>query len=105
MSEHSAERNSLLDSKRFRELLKAAPLRAIADNGKVGQVASQEGSRGAQCEITSLQGNQPTDENQFKFAVALRTAQGARTKRTADAVLRDKEKLLAIGGKLGERLR
>ena len=74
MAEPAAERNSLLDSKGSRKLLEAAPLRAIADHGKAGQIASQKGSSRAQSKITSLPGNQAADENQLKFGAGLRTA-------------------------------
>lgn len=40
MAEPAAEDNSLLNPKRPGKLLEAAPLRAIADHGKPGQIAS-----------------------------------------------------------------
>ena len=74
MAEPATERNSLLDPKGSHELLKAVPLRAIADHGKAGQVASQQGSSRAQSEITSLPGNQAANEDQLKFGARLRAA-------------------------------
>src|SRR5271155_5459556 len=99
MREHSAERDSSLDSKRFRELLKAVPLRAIANNCKVGHATSQKGSGGGQSEITSLKGHQRTEENQFEFSIELWSSHGSGTKGRAQAILREKEKLLAIARK------
>ena len=58
MAEPAAEGNSLLDPKGFHKLLKAVPLRAIADHGKAGQIVSQKRSSRAQSEITGLPGNQ-----------------------------------------------
>ena len=74
MAKPTTEGNSLLDPKGSRKLLKAVPLRAIADHGKAGQIVSQKGSSRAQREITSFAGNQASDENQLKFGVVLRTA-------------------------------
>ena len=104
MAEPAAEGNSLLDSKGSRELLEAVPLRAITDHGKPGQIASQKGSSRAQSKITSLPGNQPPNENQFKFGAGLRTARVVGTQGETDAGLRDKKQFVAIFGKLGIRL-
>jgi hypothetical protein len=65
VAEPATKENSLLDPKGSRKLLKAVPLRAIANNGKAGQIASQEGSRRAQSKITSLPRNQAANENQI----------------------------------------
>ncbi len=59
MANPTTEGNSLLDPKGSRKLLEAAPLRAIADHGEVGQIVSQKGSSRAQREIASLAGDQP----------------------------------------------
>ena len=58
MAKPTTKGNSLLDPKGSRELLKAVPLRAIADHDKASQIASQEGRSRAQSEITSFPGNQ-----------------------------------------------
>ena len=91
MADPAAEGNSLLDSKGSRKLLKAIPLRAIADHGKAGQIASQKGSSRAQGKITSFTGNQAANENQLEFGAGLRTARVSDTHGTADAGLRDKK--------------
>ena len=101
---HTAERNSLLNPKRFRELLKAAPFWAIAHHGKASRIVSQKGSRGAQREIASFQRNQPSNENQLKFGAGFRTALSLEHKERLITGFRDKEKLVAIRGKLGVRL-
>src|ERR1017187_3273636 len=54
----STERNRLLNSKGPHKLLKAALLRSVTDDGKAGDIASQEWGGCAQREITSLPGNQ-----------------------------------------------
>src|SRR5881227_4167557 len=51
MAERAAEENSLLNTKRPRQLLEAVPLWTIADHGKAGQIAAQNGSRRAQSKI------------------------------------------------------
>src|SRR5208337_3691529 len=104
MANPTTEGNSLLDPKGFHELLKAVPLRAIAEDAEAGQIVSQKGSSRAQPKITSFGGDQSPEENQLKFAVALRTGRGTGTQGTTDAVLRDKEKFVAVCGKLGIRL-
>src|SRR5439155_6300127 len=104
MAEPATEQNSLLDPKRPGQLLEAAPLWAIADHGKAGQIASQKGSRRAQSKITSLSGNQAANENQLEFGPRLRTTRIAVTERASDARLRDKKQFVAILGKLGIRL-
>src|SRR5262249_38750342 len=104
MAEPAAERNSLLDPKGSCKLLETVSLRAIADHGKAGQVASQKRSRSAQTKITSFPGNQPANEEQLKFGPRLRTTRIAVTQRTSDARLRDKEQFVAVLGKLGIRL-
>ena len=57
MTEPAAEEDSLLDTKRPRQLLEAVPLWTITDHRKAGQTAAQKGSRRAQSKITSLPGN------------------------------------------------
>src|SRR5437588_13096817 len=54
MAKPATERDRFFHAKRPRELLKALPLRTIADNAKVGQLALQKRSSRAQREITSL---------------------------------------------------
>src|ERR1700722_91695 len=105
MGNHAAERNRLLDSKRLRQLLKAIPFRTIADYREVGQSVSQKGRGSAQREIARLIGNQVSDENQFQFAVSLRTSRSASAEGPRKSVLRHKEQLLAISRKLGISLR
>src|SRR6266550_6296383 len=104
MADPPAERNSLLDPKGSHELLKAVPLWAITDHRKAGQIAAQKGSRRAQSKITSLPGNQPTNENQLKFGVGPRTARVIRTQAASDTRLRNKKQFTAICGELGIRL-
>ena len=43
MAEAAPKENSILDSEGSRKLLKTISLRAIADHGKAGQIASQKG--------------------------------------------------------------
>src|SRR5436309_8521724 len=57
MAERAAEENSLLNTKRPCQMLEAVSLWSIADHGKAGQIAAQNGSRRAQSKITSLSGN------------------------------------------------
>src|SRR5438552_12002831 len=104
MTEPAAEENGLLNPKRPRQLLEAVPLGAITDHGKAGQIAAQKGSRRAQSKITSLPGNQATNEDQLKLGRRLRTARITVTQRTSDAWFRDKKQFVAILGKLGIRL-
>jgi hypothetical protein len=104
MAEPAAEAYCPLDSKGCRKLLEAIPLRAIADHGKVGQIASQKGSSRAQGNIASLPGNQTTNENQLKSGAGLRTARVRGTHGKTDAGLRDKKQLVAIRSKLGTHL-
>src|SRR5271170_244360 len=101
MAEPTAEGNSLLDPKGSHKLLEAVPLRAIAYHGKAGQIISQEGSSRAQSEVTCLSRDQDTDENQLKLGAGLRTARVVGTQGTAHAVLRHKEKFVAVCRKLG----
>src|SRR6266550_8974649 len=96
MADPPAERNSLLDPKGSHELLKAVPLRSVTDHGKAGQIASQKRGGRAQCEITSLPGNQAANENQLKFGAGLRTARVTETQRGANAGLRDEKQFLGI---------
>ena len=96
MADPAAEGNSLLDPKGSRKLLETVPLRAIADHGEAGQIASQKGSRRAQSQIASLAGNQAPDENQLKFRAGLRTARVTETQGASDARLRDKKQFVAI---------
>ena len=91
MANPTTEGNSLLDPKGLRKLFKPVPLRAIAEHGKAGQIASQKGSSRAQSEITSLAGNQPANEDQLKLGAGLRTARVVGTQRTSDAGFRDKK--------------
>ena len=57
MAERAGKGNSLLDAKGSHELLKTLSLGTIANHGKAGQIAAQNGSRCAQSKITSLPGN------------------------------------------------
>src|SRR5215472_72651 len=63
VAEPSTERYRRVDSKRSREPLEAVSLGAVADYCKAGQIAPQKGGGCAQCEITSLYGDQPTDKD------------------------------------------
>ena len=101
MTNPPAERNILFDPERPRKLLKATPLRPIADNAEAGQIALQKGSGCTQREITSLAGDQSAYEDQLKFGVGLGTARVTETQRRSNAVLRYKKHFLAIRGKLG----
>ena len=74
MANPTTEGNSLLDPKGFHKLLKAVPLRAIAEDGEAGQIVSQKGGGRAQREITSFAGDQRPDEDQLKLGAGLRTA-------------------------------
>src|SRR6266576_1111074 len=103
MTEPAAEENSLFNPKRPRQLLEAVPLWPITHHRKAGQVAAQKGSRRAQSKITSLSGNQPTNENQLKFGVGPRTARVIRTQAASDTRLRNKKQFTAICGELGIR--
>src|SRR5437762_261990 len=77
----------------------------MADDGEAGQVPLQKGSRRPQREIASFVRDEPTDEDQFKLFLPPRVAWCTGEKGAADAVLWDKEKLLAIGCELGISLR
>src|SRR5438309_6426437 len=96
MTKPAAERDSFLDPKRSRELSKAVPLRAVTDHGEAGQIASQEGSRCSQCEITSFVRNKRANKNQFQLTGAVRTTQVTREYRAAKPVLRDIENFVPI---------
>ena len=74
MANPATEGDGLLDPKGSYELLKAVPLRAVADHGKAGQIVSQKRGSPPQSKITSLPGDQAPNENQLKFAAGLRTA-------------------------------
>src|SRR5205807_3936600 len=100
----STERNILLNSTGSRKQLKAVSLASVTDDGEAGHIASQKRRGCAQCEITSLPGNQSANENQLKFGAGLRTARVSGTQGATDARLRDKEQFVAIRGKLGIRL-
>jgi hypothetical protein len=63
MTEPPTEGNSFLDPKGSCKLLEEISIRAIADHGEAGQIASQKGSRCAQSKITSLPGNQAANED------------------------------------------
>src|SRR5206468_8649624 len=91
--------------KRPRQLLEAVSLRAIADHGKAGQITAQKGSRRTQSKITSLPGNQATNEDQLKFGPRVRATRITVTQRASDARLRDKKQFITILGKLRMRLR
>src|SRR4029077_3076520 len=104
MTEPTAERNSLLDSKGSYQLLEAGSLRPIADHSKPGQIAAQNGSRRPQSKITRFPGNQATNENQLKFSPGVRRTRITVTQGASDARLRDKKQFVAILGKLRMRL-
>src|SRR5271157_781187 len=100
MLEPAAKGNSLLDPKGSRKLLEAVPLRAVADQGEVGQTASQKGRSRAQTDVASFAANKAAHENQLKFGAGSRPARVRQTQRPSDAVLWDKKQLVAIRGKL-----
>src|SRR5271163_219640 len=104
MSEHSAECNRILNTKRFNELFKVGPLGAIARDGKAGQAAAQAGGGSAQCEITSLIGHQPAEKGQLELFAGLGTAHGVGTESRGDPIFRGKKKLVAITCKFGVSL-
>src|SRR5271163_1632025 len=104
MSEHSAECNRILNTKRFNELFKVGPLGAIAGDGKAGQAAAQAGGGSAQCEITSLIGHQSPEKDQFEFFVARGAAHRVGTQRSSDAIFRAKKQLVAVTRKFSVRL-
>src|SRR5947208_11529663 len=101
MAKPTKKRDSVRDPKISRKLLKAAPLWAIADKREVSQTTSQKGGSRAQTEVASFSANQAAHEDQLKFGAGLRTARVSDTQGTSNAILRDKEQLIAIGGKLG----
>src|SRR6267142_2252208 len=70
----TTEGNCILYFEGSSELLEAASLGAIPDDGKVSQIASQKRSSRAQRKITSLTGDQPADEDQLKLRTGLRSA-------------------------------
>jgi len=91
MANPTAEGDGFLDFKGSHELLEAVPLRAIADNCKAGQIASQKRSGRAQREVTSFAGDQPTDKDQFKLGARLQTTGVVGTEGTPDTRFRDKK--------------
>src|SRR5437660_11790441 len=104
MAYPSTERNSLLNSKGSRQLLKAFSLRSVTDDGEAGRIASQKWGGSPQCQITSFSGDQAPNEDQFKLGARLRTARPTATQRGTDAGLRDKKQFVAIFGKLRTHL-
>ncbi len=84
MANPTTEGNSLLDPKGSRKLLKAVPLWAIAQHGKAGQIVSQEGSSRAQRKITSLAGDQPSDEDQLKLGAGSGLRESSKHTRASD---------------------
>ena len=100
MAKPATKGDSVRDPKISRKLLKAAPLRAIADKREVSQTTSQKGGSRAQTEVASFSANQAAHENQLKFRAGLRSARVSDTQGTSNAILRDKEQLVAIRGKL-----
>src|SRR5208283_1982372 len=105
MAEPAAEENRFLDSKGSRKLLKAVPFRAIADNGKASQIILQKGSSCTQRKVTTLAGNQASDEDQLKFGSWLRTVRVTEAQGVANAGLRDKKQFVAICDEFSVRLR
>jgi hypothetical protein len=87
----TTEGNTRLNFEGINQLLKAVSLPSITDDSEVGHIASQKWSRCAQCEITSLPGNQAANENQRKFGAALRNTRVIDTRRATNAGLRDKK--------------
>jgi hypothetical protein len=65
MAYPATERYSILNSERFRELLKSLPLRTISEDGEASQTASQEGGSRTQPKITGFAWDQPTHEDQL----------------------------------------
>lgn len=78
MAEPAAEGNFLLDSQGFHKLLKAGPLRAIANEGKLSQTLSEKRRGRAETEVASLSRNQAANENQLKFGARFGTARVSR---------------------------
>src|ERR1700678_115730 len=104
MADPTIEGNRLFDPEGFHHLLQVVPFRAVADNGEVRQIIPQQRGSGAQPEITSFARNQSPDENQIKLLVGLEAALVTKTQGSAQAILRDKENLLAVCVKFGARL-
>src|SRR5947199_9610638 len=100
MAKPTTKGDSVRDPKISRKLLKAAPLWAIADKREVSQTTSQKGGSRAQTEVASFSANQAAHKNQPKFRAGLRSARVSDTQGTSNAILRDKEQLVAIRGKL-----
>src|SRR5271156_3824912 len=100
MANPTAEGNRFFDPKRFHQLLKVAPLRAVANNCEVGQVISQQLSSCAQPEITGFAGDQAPNENKIEFGTRFQGSRVAETQGLSDARLWHKEHLVSIRGKL-----
>src|ERR1035437_8329044 len=105
MATPAAERDSLFDSKGCCEFLKAASLRSVTEDGKVGQIVSQNRCRSTQSDVAGFSANQSANENQLEFGVGLRTTRVSGTHRASDTILGNKKQLVLMRRKLGAHVR